>query len=322
MLKVNDFALEVDAFKVGRLNFQLTDGKSLVVMGPSGSGKSVLLEALAGQRNFSGSCDGPHGVLVRHQPLLFPHLSVAQNIGYPLRSQGEPRGKESQEVQHWSQFFRIADLLTRSPASLSIGQARRVALARALAAQPQLLLLDEAFAGLESSLRFELIGELLGAQASTGMMMILATHSQEAARLFGGEIALLNQGGFVGMGQLDELLSAPGNYAATQSLGLGNVVSISELPDDYVQAQAFSSVTHVYFPELTVVAQPSSECPEVFRVGDAERRKDGHELPPTIVTLEDGETFLRVRGESRPWEPSKPWGLEIRKAQSIPIFSD
>ncbi len=152
------------------VDFDLTldDGEVLAVLGPNGVGKSTLLLMIAGllrpdrgrielggtvvTDTSTGTFVPAHSrgvTMLSQQAMLFPHMSVAANVGYPLRCRGESRSATRRAVQHWLEAVDAVDLAGRRPAQLSGGQAQRIAVARALAADPRLLLLDEPMAALD-----------------------------------------------------------------------------------------------------------------------------------------------------------------------------
>ncbi|MDG9922973.1 MULTISPECIES: ATP-binding cassette domain-containing protein [unclassified Pseudomonas] len=218
--------LEVDLHKTLRsagrafhlqLNFRV-DGSRLVILGPSGSGKSLTLQAIAGLlRPDSGHIrldgrtlfDSAAGIDLPPQArqiaylfqdyALFPHLNVAQNIAFGLHGgwrNPAVRGSCS-EVQHWLELFQLRAVALQLPGELSGGQRQRVALARALAARPRALLLDEPFAALDQRLRGQMRTELDALQLELGIPLLLITHDPEDARVFGEQVLQLCDGGLL-----------------------------------------------------------------------------------------------------------------------------
>ncbi|GAB3458549.1 ATP-binding cassette domain-containing protein [Massilia terrae] len=192
-----------------------TDSQRVVIVGPSGSGKSLTLQAIAGLlrpdegriavagTELFNSATGRNlppqarkvGYLFQDYA-LFPHLNVRQNIGFGLNRGWFNRENSASAVavDHWLDMFRLRHVAHQRPDELSGGQRQRVALARALAPQPSALLLDEPFAALDRGLRARLRGELDRIQRHLGIPMILITHDEEDAALLGDHVVRLRDG--------------------------------------------------------------------------------------------------------------------------------
>lgn len=200
------------------------------IFGPSGAGKSTLLRLLAGLDRsrqdepvrgrvaFNGTVlmdttlslwakpGQRHTSLVTQQPALFPHLSVAANIAFGLRSLDGPA--RARRVDEMLQLVGATDLVSRRPQDLSGGQAQRVALARALAPAPRLLLLDEPFAALDGASSDALLERLQAWLRENRVQAILATHDVSDALAIGAEAMLLREGRMVALGPADEVLAS------------------------------------------------------------------------------------------------------------------
>lgn len=190
----------------------------IVVFGPSGAGKSMLLKAIAGlvtpdeghiHLGSETLFDARAGISLAPQQrrlaylfqdyALFPHLTVRQNIAFGLAAgwRNPSPSIRSEPVDYWIDAFRLAPVAHQYPAELSGGQKQRTALARALAASPRAILLDEPFAALDSELRSEMRAEVDELQRRLGVPMILITHDQEDARIFGDETIRVQDGSIV-----------------------------------------------------------------------------------------------------------------------------
>jgi ABC-type sulfate/molybdate transport systems ATPase subunit len=204
-----------------------------VIFGPSGAGKTTLLRLLAGLDKarhsapvegrvlFDGAIltDTAHGewrapgsrqiALVTQQPALFPHLSAAENVGYGLR--GLNRANGAVRVSEMLSFVGAAELATRHPRHLSGGQAQRIALARALATGPRLLLLDEPFSALDGVASDALLSRLQDWLRERSVQAVLATHDVSDALATGAEVLLLREGRLAALGPATEVLAAERN---------------------------------------------------------------------------------------------------------------
>jgi ABC-type Fe3+/spermidine/putrescine transport system ATPase subunit len=233
---MRNLSLTLGAFRLGPLSLQLAGGDYLVLLGPSGCGKTSLLRAVAGiypvapgQLLLEGRDVGrlaPHrrGVgYVSQTADLFPHMTVAGNIAFGLRYLGVPRDARRERVEHIAGLLGVEDLLERSPATLSGGEAKRVALARCLAVRPRLLLLDEPLGMLDHNARRRML-ELLGAvHAELGTATLHVTHDREEAWALGGRCAVMDAGRLVGEGVVEELFRRPRSRLVAEFLGGENL---------------------------------------------------------------------------------------------------
>jgi sulfate/thiosulfate transport system ATP-binding protein len=221
------------------VSLEARDGEFLSLLGPSGSGKTTLLRVLAGLDRPDHGCvflDGTDFLalsarerrvgLVFQQYALFSHMSVAANIAFGLEVR--PR---RQRPSHAAIKARVAELLAltrieglggRYPAQLSGGQRQRVAVARALAVEPRLLLLDEPFGALDAKVRKELRAELRRIHDATGVTTILVTHDQEEAMALADRVVLMNEGRIEQIGAPAELDAAPASAFVFGFLGETN----------------------------------------------------------------------------------------------------
>jgi molybdate transport system ATP-binding protein len=224
------------------LDVQLQAGPELVVIfGPSGAGKSLTLRALAGlvtpdsgYVRVAGRTwfDSSHGVLLPPQArrvgyvpqnyALFPHLNVADNVAFGLHrlSKGEAR----QRVDEILSIMRLESHACSRPSELSGGQQQRVALARALVTEPQLLLMDEPLAALESSLREHLRRELRAVQTRFCIPTLLITHDLAEAYSLAQQLAVLSGGRIVQAGPREVVFRQPATPDVARVLGMTNIL--------------------------------------------------------------------------------------------------
>lgn len=189
------------------LSLEVAEGEFLSLLGPSGCGKSTLMKTIAGivpARSGRILLDGRditdlpihrRGTVVVFQDMrLFPHKSVAENVAFPLKMQGVPKAQRLKTAMELLEKVQMDGFGNRKPAELSGGQQQRIALARALAAQPKLLLLDEPFSALDENLREDMRRLVLQLQKEFAMTVILVTHDREEALSMSDRIALLFDG--------------------------------------------------------------------------------------------------------------------------------
>lgn len=220
------------------ISLTVARGERLVLVGPSGAGKTSLLRAMAGIGGMLAGqilVDGKdvtleppeaRGIVYMHQmPTLFPHLSVIDNVTFPMEVRGMSRATARGHAQALLERVQLGRLADRRPDSLSGGQRHRAALARALAARPAALLLDEPFSSLDPSLRTEVresVLELLGDRS--GPAVVLVTHDVDEAAIIADRIAILLDGRIAQMGSPTDVLGAPRSVSIARFLGLTNVI--------------------------------------------------------------------------------------------------
>lgn len=206
MLKVDSLEFSIGDFKLGPLSFDLQEGGYLAVSGPSGSGKSLLMELIAGLRmpkagkiiidSIDHTFTAPNlkpVVMLFQDYALFPHLSVFENIAFSLRIFNKDKTQISTRVHKISEYFSIDNLLKRDIGSLSGGEKQRVALARAIAYQPRVLLLDEPLSALDEGLRNG-AKETLKSLKNSGQTIIHVTHNSYEVEGLATKSILLYQG--------------------------------------------------------------------------------------------------------------------------------
>jgi putative spermidine/putrescine transport system ATP-binding protein len=221
-----------------RIDLTITPGEFLTLLGPSGSGKTTLLRLVAGfERLTEGAIvlDGRNvarlspaqrniGVVFQHYA-LFPHLTVADNIGYGLKLRGVRGQARRETVERMLGLVRLSGYERRYPRELSGGQQQRVAVARALAFAPRLLLMDEPLGALDRALRGELEEELRRIHAEIGTTMVYVTHDQEEALAMSDRIAIMRDGRIVQTGTPEELYDQPVEEFVARFLGECNVLA-------------------------------------------------------------------------------------------------
>ncbi|MDP2119010.1 MAG: ABC transporter ATP-binding protein [Hoeflea sp.] len=219
------------------LNLRIAKGEFLSFLGPSGCGKTTALRMLAG---FEAPSEGdvlldgevvnnldahrrPVNMVFQHYA-LFPHMTVAQNIGYGLKQQRPrlPKNLIAEKVSKALDVVRLGGFETRRIWEMSGGQQQRVALARAIINEPKLLLLDEPLAALDRKLRKEMQIELQNLQRQLGITFVLVTHDQEEALSMSDRICVMKDGRIVQVGSPQELYDRPRNRYVAGFVGTSN----------------------------------------------------------------------------------------------------
>lgn len=207
---------------INNVSIDIQPGEFFILLGPSGCGKTTLLRALADLEELDGGeiylGDERLDTLPPHRrPVntvfqsyaLFPHLTVEENIAFGLQMDGMPKADIARRVQEMLELVHLSQKAGSRPAELSGGQQQRIALARALAKSPKVLLLDESLSALDFKLRREMQDELKRIQRHTGITFVFVTHDQEEALSMGDRIAVFSQGRPSQIGTAQEIYDAP-----------------------------------------------------------------------------------------------------------------
>jgi len=214
------------------IDLAIQPGEFFVLLGPSGSGKTTALRIMAGLETVSGGRvlmdkrDVTHKepgerdvAMVFQSYALYPHMTVAQNIGFPLKMVGVKAAAIAQQVAEAAAKVNIGHLLERKPGQLSGGQQQRCALARAIVRQPRLFLLDEPLSNLDAKLRLETRLELHALQRTLGTTTVYVTHDQEEAMTLADRIAVFMEGRIAQVGTPREVFSAPQTMTVASFVG-------------------------------------------------------------------------------------------------------
>ncbi|MFL6158636.1 MAG: ABC transporter ATP-binding protein [Marmoricola sp.] len=308
-LTIRDLTVRFDGTTaVDAVSLDVPAGSVTAVLGPSGSGKSTLLRAVAGlEVPASGSVAYAGQDLARtpthrrgfalmfQDGQLFPHQSVARNVGYPLRLRRERADRIRDRVGDLLELVGLAGFEDRVPATLSGGERQRVALARSLAVEPRLLLLDEPLSALDRGLRERLAGDLRDILRRAGTTTLLVTHDHEEAFAVADRMAVMRAGRLVQVGDLAEVWAHPADAWAAGFLGYATVLDGAAALALRAVVDPGGSWTEVALRRSALVVDPSGPLAGTVlaaRVGPEQTR----------VEL-DVDGLGRVDGIARPTEP-------------------
>ncbi len=237
---------EVDVIQ--GIDLDVRDGEFLVFVGPSGCGKSTLLRMIAGLEDITAGdllIDGQRAndvppaergaAMVFQSYALYPHMTVAENMGFALRMAGVARAERDAQVRRAAEVLRITDLLGRLPKALSGGQRQRVAIGRAIVRKPKVFLFDEPLSNLDAELRVNMRIELMRLHKELGTTMIYVTHDQVEAMTMGDRIAVINQGRIEQLGAPLDLYQRPVNQFVAAFLGAPRI-NLIDKPGDGASA--------------------------------------------------------------------------------------
>jgi putative spermidine/putrescine transport system ATP-binding protein len=226
------------------IDLSIGKGEFVALLGSSGCGKTTLLRVIAG---FIEPSDGQVAVngrdITRHQPdkrgmalvfqsyALWPHMTVAQNIGYGLKLRGIAREEIARRVSEMAGMLGLGGLEGRKPANLSGGQRQRVALGRALAIDPEILLLDEPLSNLDARIRLSVRHELRALQKRLGITAVHVTHDREEAMVMADRIVILDGGRIAQQGSPEEVYNRPASSFVAAFMGAENLLHLDGVRD-------------------------------------------------------------------------------------------
>ncbi len=282
MMEVEGISKEWDDFQLKNVSFDVERGEYFVLLGPTGAGKTLLLELLAG---FYEPDEGrvmvddedytfkePHKrdfAFVYQDYMLFPHMDVRENIAYGLEVRDADGIQE--KVLSIAREIGVEDLLKRKPRTLSGGEQQRVSLARALIMEPEILLLDEPFGSLDYKTTEELRELVKDIHKDYGCTVIHVTHDQEEAVLMGDRLGVMKDGAIVQIGEPQGIMRRPTSKFVAEFVGTGNIfhgkagrdgdVTIIDVDgvEIYSTAKARGDVTATIRPEDIIVSEEGFE---------------------------------------------------------------
>jgi spermidine/putrescine transport system ATP-binding protein len=334
------FGQRAAAFRaLDAVDLTIRPGEFFTLLGPSGCGKTTLLRLIAGfEQPTTGriTLDGADVTALgpNRRPVntvfqsyaLFPHMTVAENIGFGLRMQGRPRAEVARTVAEMLQLVRMEAMADRRPAEISGGQQQRVALARALAPRPRVLLLDEPLSALDLKLRKEMQGELKRLQHETGITFVFVTHDQEEALTMSDRIAVMSAGRILQVGTPETIYNAPVNRFVADFIGETNFLRLTvtgsgegfatlSLPGGGVaRARLPEGAGAVPGSVVTAVIRPEQAEATEAGAGDLEAEVESAVFFGTDthlhLRLADGQGFV-LRRQNRPGQGSPPPGARL-----------
>jgi molybdate/tungstate transport system ATP-binding protein len=273
LLELRSITKRLGDFEMREINLQVQQGEYFILLGPSGVGKTVLIETIAGLispdagtihwngREITLSTPESRGFAVVYQDLaLFPHMTVGKNVAYGLKTHVGAREK----LQRTAEIMGIGQLLGRYPIGLSGGEQQRVAIARAVMTDPHVLLLDEPLSSLDTGTRRQFRAELKRIHREFGVTVVHVTHDLEEAMSLGDRIGVMLDGCMRQCGTPEELFRKPSSQEVADFLGMRNIVPVSceskgmcKAGDLEIHAaEVTNSVSHVWIrPEEIVLSK-------------------------------------------------------------------
>ena len=237
MIAVEEVSLTRGNFTLSRVSLKVPEGSYTVLMGPSGAGKTLLLECIGGFKKINGGTITVAGKEVTMLPpekrsigfmyqdySLFPHLNVEENIAYGLKMKGIDSRERTDTVDMLLSSFSLSPLSRRYTGSLSGGEKQRVALARALATKPSALLLDEPFAALDPDARLSCMDEVKAIQKDHGLTILQVSHDRDEAYRLADQVVVIDKGVILQTGTPAEVFSYPNHPTVASLAGFENML--------------------------------------------------------------------------------------------------
>lgn len=240
MIRITGLNILLETFKIKDLNLLIEDGEFHILLGPTGSGKTIILESIVGLRKITDGIIAINENEIQHLPpekrlisyvpqdlALFPHMTVMENILYGVKAQKLNLAEYDSYIKSLIDSVMIGHLLDRTPLRLSGGEKQRVALVRALAPKPKLLMLDEPLSSLDPGLRKEIQKLLLHLHKTFNLTILHVTHDFEESYFLGEKLSIIINGKIEQQGSKKEVLLFPRSLPVASFLGLPNIFESS-----------------------------------------------------------------------------------------------
>ena len=307
-----------DVTAVRDLDLEIEDREFLVLLGPSGCGKSTALRMIAGlEEPTEGKIWIGDEIVNDVEPkdrdvamvfqsyALYPHMTVARNVEFPLKSRNVAKEERQRLVDDATAALGLSDLLNRKPAQLSGGQRQRVALARAIVRRPEAFLMDEPLSNLDAKLRVQTRAELIELQRRLETTVVYVTHDQVEAMTMGHRIAIMNQGELQQVGPPQDVYDRPANLFVAGFIGNPpmNTVTAKVVRNGDETAVAIGGVPAVLPPTLASAINDADLTSVVIGVRPEHLRLQDNGLVPATVTLVESlgherHVVCRLQGDS------------------------
>ena len=312
MIAFDHISLSLGTFSLKDVSLTINRGDYYFIVGPSGAGKTVLLEAIAGLHQpergrillrgeeITALPPEKRGIALVYQDYsLFPHMTVIDNVGYALRMRGMRRRETRGEVAGLLERFGIGHLADRYPGTLSGGEQQRVALARAVAGKPDILLLDEPLSALDPVTQEKFIHDLQRLHRENGLTIVQVSHSRREAHLLATRMAVIIDGSLVEEGEADVVLNRPRSREVASFVGIENILDGAVVRNEDGHAtvdlggQVFEAVTDAPVGEEVTLCIRSDDI--VLRVPGSTRSSAQNTMTGTITRVVENGPVAEVK---------------------------
>jgi ABC-type Fe3+/spermidine/putrescine transport system ATPase subunit len=294
MIKIEGLTILLGSFRLKDFSIEIAEGEFHFLLGPTGSGKTLILESIIGLHKpkkgkiWIGEKEiqtlPPERREISYVPqdlALFPHLNVRENILYGIKAKNHSLKTYEEYVGSLIQVMKVGHLLERYPANLSGGEKKRVALLRALAPKPKLLLLDEPLSGLDPSIKFEIQQLLKTLHASFHPTVLCVSHDFEEAYLLGDKMTIFIDGKVEQVGKRDDVFLKPRSQKVAQFLGLKNLYRGKVLSKEDFDQRWILGINGLRF------SVPGSACQDQMEAG---KEVDLYIRPEEVMILREGKS--------------------------------
>ena len=335
MIGLEHISLQRGVFSLNDINLDVKSGRYYFLMGPSGAGKTLILEIIAGLKvpgsgrvlldgsDITGARAEERNIGFVYQDYsLFPHYTVTKNVAFGMKMQGKSPSDQDKKVCGLLQQFGISHLADRFPTTLSGGEKQRVALARALAIDPTVLLLDEPFAALDPVSREECMQGLRDLHRDQGLTILQVSHSRDEVYSLADEVALIDNGSIVQTGRPTDVFSHPKTLRAAVIAGTENIF------EGIVHAKTVG-ISSIEVHGVTITAEeifpPGSRVVVCIRAGDIAIHKNGR-VPEDQDNIIEGTVASQIITDytcTLSVEGPLPMSVTIpRKTKEQPVFQN
>ncbi len=309
MIEIKNLHGDLGEFRLRDVNLTVNEGEYLAILGPTGAGKTVLIEYIVGIYKPDGGSIRVDGEDITHlyteernigyvpqDYALFPNLTVERNLSYGLEARGMPSEQSNSLVSEMISRLNIDYIRHRMPLHLSGGEKQRVALGRALATEPRVLLLDEPLSALDENLRTEMARELRRIQRGVNGAFIHVCHNFEEASDVADRIAIMNEGTIIQTGTLKEIMGAPKNEFVARFVKSENIF------------QGFSDGSTIQIGQTAILKENPFKGNLIVAI-----------RPENIVIVENDDKGQNVFSGKVESTKEKPYFTELTVNMGIPL---
>jgi multiple sugar transport system ATP-binding protein len=298
-----------DKPSVDKLNIDIEDGEFLVLVGPSGCGKSTSLRMLAGleevndgkiwigDRDVTNLSPKDRDVaMVFQNYALYPHMTVADNMGFALKIAGVDKGEIRKRVEEAAKILDLTQYLERKPKALSGGQRQRVAMGRAIVRSPQVFLMDEPLSNLDAKLRVQTRTQIASLQRRLGVTTVYVTHDQVEAMTMGDRVALLKDGLLMQCDTPRRMYDHPDNVFVAGFIGSP---AMNLVDADIVDGGLSVGGATIPIERSVLASAHGKQVTLGIRPEDVDIAEEGKGIPVTIDVVEELGADAYVYGDAK-----------------------